>query len=448
MNMQKKKILVADPSLDFLCSFKKNPNAHNFTIEIALTGLDCLKKVETFQPDLLIVDFMLPGMHGIEILNTIKNNDLLKKPGIILSSYNTLVQNYNSAIKLGAAYFIEKPCTLDKFFEIIDTFFKGMLVPIPFSQKPAKVNSTPHPLAIPKNPSYLKLWGTRGSNPVAGAEYVRFGGSTPSLEIRNGEDILLIDAGTGIRGLGQVLHDQQEKKINILLSHTHWDHLLGFPFFYPIYREGQEIHIWAPVGFEKTTKELFSDMLAYAYFPVSLDDIQSTIFFHDLRDKQTIDFGSIRISTHYAYHPGPTLCFKIEIKGLKIGYVTDNEFLMGCHLPCTKANENEELFAPYQSLISFLSNCDLLIHESQYFDKEYETRLGWGHSSITNASLLVKKAGIKRWIITHHDPRHNDELLLQKYQQHLSIMDELQHKCKIQLGYDGMMIALEELKIE
>lgn len=432
----KKKLLIADSC------FQVSPKEQDqYEIAMALTGKECLEKLESFKPDLLVVDFMLPEMHGIEILKRAKNHQSIQKMGVILTGYHPMIQNYQSALKLGALYFLEKPYTERTLFQLVDLFFEGTLTPAPFIKKKVESKFNPSPSPHSQIPSYLKLWGTRGSNPVAGSEYVRFGGNTPSLEIRNGDDLVIIDAGSGIRGLGHILNDHPNKKIDILLSHTHWDHLLGFPFFYPIYQENREIHIWSPVGFEKSSKELFSDMLAYAYFPVRLDDIQASLFFHDLRDGQTETFGSIKISSHYAFHPGPTLCFKIEMKGKKIGYVTDNEFLMGCHLP---SQEMEKAFIePYKSQIDFLSDCDILIHEAQYTDQEYAEKEGWGHSSITNASFLLKQTGVKKWIITHHDPRHTDEYLLQKHQTHLTVMQEIGHECIIQFGYDGMMIAID-----
>jgi phosphoribosyl 1,2-cyclic phosphodiesterase/DNA-binding NarL/FixJ family response regulator len=444
MQAPPKKILIADAEIEFLRVLQNSSHAKKFSIEIATTGSECLGKMESFQPDHLIVDLMLPKMHGIELLKAAKNNQALRATGVMLTSYHALVQNYQIALKLGANYFIEKPITETAIFELVDRFFAGTLSYTPFP--PRKKQPHPYePTQTPKshNPSYLKLWGTRGSNPVAGAEYVRFGGNTPCLEIRNGEDLVIIDAGSGIRALGQLLPDYPGKEMHILLSHTHWDHLLGFPFFYPIYQNNRSIHIWSPVGFEKNTKELFSDMLAHAYFPVSLDDIQASIFFHDLRDGQSLSFGSIQISTHYAFHPGPTLCFKIAIKNKVIGYVTDNEFLMGCYLPPQQSEKKADLFTPYQSLLSFLSGCDLLIHEAQYRDEEYMDRVGWGHSSLSNASMLLKKAGIKQWIVTHHDPRHTDEYLLQKHQEHISIMEQIKHDCFIQFAYDGMMISVD-----
>ncbi len=440
----KKKILVADPSKELLSALKKSKQAEKFQIETALTGEECLKKLHRFHPDLLIVDLMLPGAHGIEILNVTKKSESLKKAGVILTSYHGMVQNYQSAVKLGASYFLEKPFSKETFFELVHRFFAGDLYPAPFpNKKPPlpKIAQTANPTKIS---SYLKLWGTRGSNPVAGPEYVRFGGNTPCLEIRHGNHLVIIDAGSGIRELGHILHDYPHKELNLLLSHTHWDHLLGFPFFYPIYEPEREINIWSPVGFEKNTKELFADMLAYAYFPVGLSDIQSKVAFKELRDSQTLQFGSIRISTHYAFHPGATLCFKIEVAGKKIGYVTDNEFLLGCHLPVHQIEKKASLLTPYTSFLHFLKDCDILIHEAQYTSKEYLSHVGWGHSSVNNIVFLVKTLGLKKWITTHHDPRHNDEYLLQKHQEQISLMEKAGHDCFIQMGYDGMMIPLDD----
>jgi phosphoribosyl 1,2-cyclic phosphodiesterase/DNA-binding NarL/FixJ family response regulator len=444
MKRAKKRILIADPCKDILQSIKRHKSANLYQIETALSGQECLKKLQSFQPDLVIIDFMLPEIHGIEILRMIKDAPLMGKIGVVVTSFHGMIQNYHSAIKQGANYFLEKPFPLKRFFEIIHLFFEGKLHPDPFPDKAVFSDEkiTVQPSHKQKLPSYIKFWGTRGSNPVSGPEYVRFGGNTCCLEIRHGKDLVIIDAGSGIRGLGQALHDFPEKEFNILLSHTHWDHLLGFPFFYPIYQSDRAINIWAPVGFEKTTKELFADMLAYAYFPVGLEDIQSKILFKDLRDSQTISFGEIRVSTHYAYHPGATLCFRIQIGNTSFGYITDNEFLMGCHKQISQISKHPDLLKPYEKQIAFFKGCDFIIHEAQYTPKEYSKRVGWGHSSISNASYFLKSTNVKDWIVVHHDPRHTDEDLLRKLQLHNTIMTDLKHHCHIQFAYDGMMVPL------
>ncbi len=440
MQPRKKRLLIADPNKEILHSIKQYKAAKEYQIEIAKTGSECLKKLKEFRPDLVIVDFMLPEIHGIEILRIIKDAPLMGKMGVIITSYHSMIQNYHAAVKLGVHFFLEKPFRLPHLFSLIALFFEGKLHPEPFEEK-----ENHHKLQLPsyqdKKPSYLKFWGTRGSNPVSGPEYVRFGGNTCCLEIRHGDDLVIVDAGSGIRGLGQVLRDHPKKEFHILLSHTHWDHLLGFPFFYPIYQSDREINIWAPVGFEKNTKELFTDMLAYAYFPVGLEDIQSKIAFKDLREGQKLSFGSIHVETQYAFHPGATLCFRFTIGHQSFGYITDNEFLMNTHKLPSQLNRSVFL-EPYQRFIDFFKGCDFIIHEAQYTPQEYAQRVGWGHSSITNASFFIKKAGIHDWIVVHHDPKHTDELLLQKSQLHQNIMEDFHHRCHIELAYDGMMIPL------
>ncbi len=444
MPLSKKKILIADNSTDFLHQIKEHEHAHLFQIHTCLKGMDCLEKIKKFKPDLIIVEFMLPEVHGIEILHAVKKNPDLKDTGVIITSHHSMFSNHTSAIKMGASYFLEKPFSVSHLFTQISSFFKGTLKPSTTPEKALCAHGQPEaPLIKLGSPSYIKFWGTRGSNPVAGAEYVRFGGNTPSLEIRSGDDLLIIDAGSGIRALGQVIAQEARKKIHILLSHTHWDHLLGLPFFYPVHQPNREVHIWAPIGFEKSTKELIADILAYPYFPVAFDDIRSDLIFNDLRDSQVVDFGSIRISTHYAFHPGPTLCFKIEVDGKKIGYVTDNEFLLGCHLKASQIEKKDSLFTPYESLINFLKGCDTLILEAQYTPEEYTSRVGWGHSSLYNASFLIKKANIKHWIVTHHDPRHTDDFLLEKQQLHMKVLEEINHKCLVQFAFDDMTIPLK-----
>ncbi len=443
MQSPKKKILIADNCKELLETLTTSKRALPYEIEITTKGPVCLEKIKTFKPDLVIAEFMLPGAHGIEILQAVKKNPSTKNTGFILTDYHCLLQNYNTATLLRLDYLLEKPFTLASLFDLVDLFFKGELKPKPFDQqhKSEKSKSTIEHKK-PEEASYIKFWGTRGSYPVAGAEYNQFGGNTSTLEVRHNNDLVIIDAGTGLRTLGQMLSALHETSFTILLGHTHWDHLLGFPFFFPLHQAGNDINVFVPVGFEKNANEVFADILDYSYFPVSFNDIRSNISFNDLRDSQILKIGDIHVETHYAFHPGPTLCFKIKVGDKTIGFVTDNEFLQGCTLPLLEMEKEEDLLIPYLSLIEFLKGCDTLVHEAQYSEEEYAKRVGWGHSSINNASILIKKAEIKHWIVVHHDPRKTDEALRAKQIKHEEIMKELGHECLVELAYDGMLLPL------
>lgn len=437
------KILLADGDHALIEKIQKAPGNEHYVFQVAESGEEVLEKLESFSPNLIFIDLLLPEMHGIELLKKIRANPKLEGVGVILSSTNSMIQNFHAAIKEGVDFFLAKPFEIPYLYILFDRYFEGNLMPEAFHPEVSYSETTKDELYHPKDhdPSaYIKFWGTRGSNAVSGPEYVRHGGNTCCLEVRDGEDFVIIDAGTGIRSLGKEPALQGAKTIHIFLSHTHWDHVTGFPFFDPIYNPDTQVVIWSPVGFEKSTKELFTDMLAYAYFPIRLEDIRAKISFNDLRDGHPVSIGKITIDSHYAYHPGATLCFKIHIRGKTYGYATDNELFMG-YQGNPNAIEKETLQA-HQKIIDFFKPCDVLIHEAQYTPLEYQRRVGWGHSSISNAVILCKHAHIQEWIVTHHDPKHTDELLREKLQLQEDILKECNHHCHVQMAFDTMKILI------
>jgi phosphoribosyl 1,2-cyclic phosphodiesterase/CheY-like chemotaxis protein len=430
MSTDKKCILIAESSSELQ---KKLRDTAIYHFEFASDGKTCLEKIQNVHPDLLIIDLLLPKIHGIEILKNLKKAPHRQKIGIIIMTGQPLIQNYYTAVDDQADYVLEKPFQTPFLLTLIEQFFLGLLKPASF--KPIEKPAHPYNPQPENLNTYLKFWGTRGSNPVSGHEYVRFGGNTPCLEIRAEEDLVIIDAGTGIRALGEAYQDFPQT-INLLFSHTHWDHILAFPFFKPIYNSHHEIIIWTPVNFEKKAEAIFNEMLSYAYFPVRLKDIPAKVSFKDLNEGETLSFGKIKLTTHYAYHPGSTLCFKISIANKTIGYATDNEFLIGYQGDPAHLNEQDSLLEDYRSQIHFFKGCDTLIHEAQYTPLDYQNKSGWGHSSISNATLLIKYAQIKEWIVTHHDPQHTDEDLLKKLLLHQQILKDCQVNTTCTLAFD------------
>ncbi len=440
----KKKILIAHPDHALHSKIKRAKGSSQYHFESAYTGFGCLEKIETFVPDLILLELMLPQVHGMEILRKIKHDPRTKEMGIILSAYCALIQDYRSALINEADYFLEHPFEMPHLFELFKLFFDGELEPDPFTGKTSRAEIAKNPYQPKTHPpaSYIRFWGTRGSNPVSGPEYVRFGGNTSCLEIRHGQDLVIIDAGTGIRPIGNLISENPPKEIHLVFSHTHLDHLSGFPFFGPIYNPGCHIYVWTPIGYEKTAREIFTEMLTYALFPVRLDDIQSTVTFKEIHEGVPFNVGHLEINSHYAFHPGATLCFKIGCHKVKFGYVTDNEFLMGYHGHPNQLKRKSPLLTPYDSQIRFFQDCDFMIHEAQYSPEEYQAKVGWGHSSISNAALLMKFAEVHDWVITHHDPRHTDLSLFKKIQLQNDILEEMHMKCQIRMAYDGFTIPL------
>lgn len=441
---EKKKILIADPSSSLLDAITSDKEASHYHITTVQTGPECLKKIKEVSPQLVIMDLLISHIHAIEILKVIKSQFPSPALGVIITSYHPMIQNYQAALEKGANYFLIKPFKVCELFALIALFFQKGLKPVPFAMKGAAIpeeSACYHPSLSPRH-AYLHFWGTRGSCPVAGPEYVNYGGNTSCLEIRYGKDVIIIDAGTGIRKLGTTIDLQDNQTLHLFISHTHWDHITGFPFFRPLYKKTCNVIVWAPVGFEKSTKELFTSMLAYAYFPVRLDEMKAQVTFKELRDDNAISIGEVVISSHFTNHPGPTLGFKIKVPGKTIGYITDNEVLLGYHGHPSDIHAKHPLLQPHLSLIAFLKGCDLIIHEAQYLPEEYYRKTGWGHSSVSNATVLLKHTGCKHWIVTHHDPNHKDCDLRLKEQLHLDILKECQLSIEMQTAYDGLILPL------
>jgi len=437
----KPKLLIADGSQELVKMLLSCPEAASYQIETACDGLSCLEKFASFQPGLVIVDQKLPRMHGIEILRRVKEQS---KAGVIITAFQAMQMNYHWAIDFGVDYFLEKPFKPAALFALIARYFAGTLKPDPFqglgsSMQPCASCYAPK---APEKSTYLKFWGTRGSCSVSGKDYIRYGGNTPCLEVRNGDDLVIIDAGSGLRPLGDQLKGARWKDYHIFISHTHWDHLAGFTFFAPLFEKKNTIHIWTPVGFRRTTEELFSRMFTYPFFPARFDDIGAKMVFHDLRDGDVNTVGSIEVSAAYAYHPGPTLCFKLRFGGQTIGYVTDNELLMGYHGDPKEIGSTHPLLDAHRAFIDVFKNADVMVHEAQYTPLEYQNKVGWGHSSITNAAAVLRHIDPKRWVVTHHDPSHGDEEMRKILQMHLDLADHLQSPGQVVLAFDNFVIPL------
>jgi phosphoribosyl 1,2-cyclic phosphodiesterase/FixJ family two-component response regulator len=445
--MKKPKILLIDDLSSTGQNVRKTLGDHYEIVQINST-LDYIKVIKREAPDLILCELILSKVGGITILKTLKKDPLLKAIPFVFYSQKVLIQDYHSALELGASQFIPKNIESEKFRLIIDSCFQDPVNssdPItPFNEIPKVLVPLYQEPALPPPPkSYAKFWGTRGSTAVSGAEFTRYGGNTSCLEIRplDPEKCIIIDAGTGIRPLAGTLLSSPVKEIHLFIGHAHWDHIIGFPFFIPVYIPKYTIHIYSASGFHKNMEETFSGMLDYDYYPVNLSDMQAKFVFHEL-DGNPVSIDEIKIHTAYAYHPGGTVCFKVETPNQCLGYVTDNEFLQGYHGDPKAIGYDHPLLETYRLMVDFFRGCDTLVHEAQYFPKEYLNKTGWGHSSVTNATVLVKHTRPKLWIVTHHDFNHDDEMLQHKAELHRAIMADCGIKVDFAMAHDGMVLAL------
>ncbi len=246
----------------------------------------------------------------------------------------------------------------------------------------------------------VTLWGTRGSLASAGPNTVRYGGDTACVQVEGPDgEVIILDAGSGVRSVGEVVAGAS--RIDVLLTHLHMDHIQGLGFFGPIFDPHVETHIWGPPSATLSLAERLSRYLSPPLFPVHLRDLPNTVL-HDV-ERGGFPIGSIRVAADLVCHPGTTLGFRLEAGGSSLAYLPDHEPALG-----VAAFPDE---AEWTSGSSLIAGVDLMIHDVQYTDAEYQARVGWGHSTLRQASALATRARVGTLVSFHHDPSHSDDML-------------------------------------
>jgi phosphoribosyl 1,2-cyclic phosphodiesterase len=251
----------------------------------------------------------------------------------------------------------------------------------------------------------LRIWGCRGSLATPGAGTLRYGGNTSCIEVRGDDgELLILDAGTGMRALGMAIADDHTDRIMVLLSHLHLDHLQGLGFFRPLFRPDREVHIWGPPSPVQSLAERISTYLSPPLFPVRLTDIPARLEFHDASPEPT-QVGSLTFSAALVTHQGPTVGYRIEEGGRAVVYLPDHEPGLGLGLKGRPAQ--------WVSGYGLAQGADILIHDAQYGDEEYPEHVGWGHSAVADVVDFARTAEVGRLLLFHHDPYHTDDDLEQ-----------------------------------
>ena len=247
--------------------------------------------------------------------------------------------------------------------------------------------------------------GVRGSMPAPGMSTARYGGNTSCVEVRCGNEILILDAGTGLRALGAELVAEFGSgpiEAILLISHTHWDHIQGLPFFAPAYAKQNQIRMLAAKGAGATVQRALRNQMDPIHFPVGFDRLVGLKTVEEF-SSDDVALGAFRVSVTGLNHPGGCAGFRIETNGGSLAYLPDHE-------PFESLSKRRDDFSAHTTaLIEFVRGVDLLILDTQYTETEYEKRYGWGHGCLTDSVGLALGAGVRRLAFFHHDPGHDDD---------------------------------------
>jgi phosphoribosyl 1,2-cyclic phosphodiesterase/ActR/RegA family two-component response regulator len=413
--------------------------AQGWRVLEADNGTEGLALIATHHPAAVLCDLLMPGTTGFNVCRTIRaRRDELGDVTIIVTTGSSFPADRLSALEAGANHFLVKPVSPAQIAEI--------LAPIHCPDAPSPSEATPGP----EDSARVKFWGVRGSIATPGPETVRYGGNTTCVEVRVGDDIVIFDAGTGIRPLGEQLRREfvgRAVKVQILLTHTHWDHIQGLPFFGPIHDTGSSITVLGYEGAKQSLLKTLAAQMDSTVFPIGMDQLAGNVTVRELHE---LDFRAGRVPVQAAFmnHPGVTLGYRLGTPAGGVVFMPDTEIMpFARERPArqgTSPDPSTESFNAYknQLLAEFAQGAELFICDAQYTVEEYERRVGWGHSCMEDTVRLAIKANVKRLVLFHHDPTHDDTKIDAMVAHARSIATAAGASLQIDAAAEGMEITL------
>jgi phosphoribosyl 1,2-cyclic phosphodiesterase len=295
--------------------------------------------------------------------------------------------------------------------------------------------------------NYIKFWGVRGSIPTPGPSTMRYGGNTPCVELKYGkEKMFILDAGSGIRELGEsIIKQKKQIKANILISHLHWDHIQGIPFFVPAYIPGNEFTIHGAEEADMTLADIFHQQMNKVNFPIQFNELLAKFKFHPIYEG-SYKIDGVNVDTLYLNHPGYALGYKFQINNKIVVYISDNEPFPT--YPSAPQDLDDLSTSTYiednnQRLINFALKADFFIHDAQYTPEEYKSKYQWGHSPYDYTVKIALQSKAKTLILFHHDPAHDDNFIDSILEAARKISWQAGSNMKIIAAQEGLEISLD-----
>ena len=291
----------------------------------------------------------------------------------------------------------------------------------------------------------VKFWGVRGSIASPGPDTMRYGGNTTCIEVRAGDELIILDGGTGIFPLSQSLFAELPRKIHIFITHSHWDHIQGLPFFIPIFIPGNEIHVYGAADplTQKGIEQVYNVQLQYSYFPIREEELCANLHYHNLQSGESVQLGDVLVTSTLMNHPVTNFGYRIEHNAKSV-------FFTGDHEPVYNIYEKDDAdWLEYEALMEqktaeidlAMQGVDVLIADSSYTPEEYQQKKGWGHGTYDSCIAMAQRIGAKKLVCTHHEPLRTDEMLERVFEEALQRC-EGSKTLDVRLAKEGQMIEI------
>lgn len=402
------KVLIIDDDSDYRLLTGEILRMHGWQVLEADAGETGVEMVRQHRPEIVLCDLLMPRGNGFLVCRKIRGDPALRHTKIVVTSGRDFEVDRLAAREAGADEYLTKPVAPKELIELLSRLRAN--TGHPAQDAPAATRAA--------SPARIKFWGVRGSIPTPGPGTAHYGGNTSCIEVRAGGEIIILDAGTGLRGLGKELMTEfkdQPLNLTLLLSHTHWDHIQGLPFFLPLYEPRCRLRILGYEGARKGLVNVLSGQMESPYFPVPFGKLPGNIEIEELKD---MDFhvGPVRVQAWFANHPGICVGYRLFTDDGSVAFFPDTE--PHCRhqgitatAPTRGQASLEYARGEEQKMVEFLRGTDALILDTQYDSDEYQDHVGWGHGCVDDAVALALKADVKQYFLFHHDPDHDDARL-------------------------------------
>jgi phosphoribosyl 1,2-cyclic phosphodiesterase/CheY-like chemotaxis protein len=383
-------------------------NEHGWSVLNAGDRQQALSLASQHQPEVIVCDWQAPWSDIARSCRDLGGpaEQAGGRPILVAAGDGQMAERI-AALESGADEYIAKafdPRSLETILARISANGQGSAQP-KFDSSPLGSNTL------------LKFWGVRGSMAAPGPETVYYGGNTSCVEVRVGGDIIVLDAGTGIRKLGLALVEEFKDRplnLNVLITHTHWDHIQGFPFFPPAYNLNNKIAIYGFEGARQGLQSTLSSQMENPYFPITMQQMPGTITIHEIKELN-FKVGAVSVKAHFLNHPGICTGYRLFTPGGSITYLPDVELFQQLRTrwktgaDSARRQEIDTVPEEDRNVLEFIRDSEALIIDSQYDAGEYEQHISWGHSCFEDAVTLAVEGNVRRLFLFHHDPDHSDE---------------------------------------
>lgn len=391
------------------------------------------------QPNLIVCDLLLPKISGLQVCRAIREK--LSTPRIIIVAGRIYDIDRKAVLEAGGDDYFVKPLTWKKLAAAIKRPRRPRGKLTPRQSRTLKV----HPPS-----TRIKFWGVRGSIPVPGPSTIGYGGNTTCVEVRTDGEIIILDAGSGIRELGLALEQEfgsAPMNLTLLLTHTHWDHIQGLPFFLPAYKAKNSIRVLGYEGARAGLATILAAQMEVPFFPVSWKDLPGTIRIQELK-KMEFSVGKVKVRARFVNHPGICVGYRLTTRDGSIAFLPDNEPFEPLKLKLAARDGVHPQKARAQAavqrsrLVEFLKDTDILILDAQYTDEKYQEHIGWGHGALSRVVSLALEARAKKLFLFHHDPGHDDHKIDEMLERARFLVVESGRKLEVEAAREGVELWL------